>query len=161
MSLAGAFSFARTSPEMRGLLEACERQKMNPWETSFVADMRVRRYEPTDKQWTALRRIAAGAPNYEAIAAAALSNLPDIIYRWLPDAKRVGNEAQACNPKRGDRSPGSFSVNLHTGKWADFASGERGGDAISLAAYLFDLPQPEAARRVAAMVGLVLEGEAQ
>lgn len=157
MSLSETFAYANTSPELRGLLDACERQKLNAWETSFVTDMRRRRYEPTGKQWTALRRIAAGAPNYEAIATAALNNLPDIVLRWLPDAKRVGVEAQARNPKRGDRSLGSFSVNLLTGKWADFATGERGGDAISLAAFLFDLPQPEAARRVAAMVGIAME----
>ncbi len=158
MSLAAAFAYANISLELQGLLEACGRQKLNEWETAFVADMRTRRYEPTAKQWIALRKIAAGQPNYEAIAAAALSNLPEILFRWLPDAKRVGQEAQVCNPKRSDRSPGSFTINLDTGRWADFASGDRGGDAISLAAYLFDLPQPEAARRVAAMVGIVHEG---
>ncbi len=158
MSLSAAFSYANTSPELCGLLDACARQKLNAWETSFVADMRIRRYEPTPKQWAAIRKIAAGTPNYEMIATAALNNLSEIVYRWLPDAKRVGNEAQARNPKRGDREPGSFSINLLTGKWADFATGQKGGDAISLAAFLFDLPQPEAARRVAAMVGIALEG---
>ena len=41
-----------------------------------------------------------------------------------------------------------------SGRWADFATGDRGGDAISLAAYLFGLSQADAARRVSTMVGL-------
>lgn len=59
--------------------------------------------------------------------------------RWLPDGKRVGNEWVARNPNRADRRPGSFTVNLATGAWADFALGDdaRGGDAVSLYAYLF------------------------
>ena len=66
----------------------------------------------------------------------------------------VGREYVALNPKRGDRTAGSFTVNTTNGKWADFATGDKGGDAIALAAWLFNLPQPEAARRVAAMVGM-------
>jgi hypothetical protein len=60
----------------------------------------------------------------------------------------------ARNPTRTDRSPGSFKVNLHTGRWADFATGDKGSDAISLAAYLFGLKQSEAARRIADMLGI-------
>ena len=37
---------------------------------------------------------------------------------------------------------------------ADFATGDRGGDVISLAAFLFDLPQGQAASRIALMIGL-------
>jgi hypothetical protein len=36
-----------------------------------------------------------------------------------------------------DQNPGSFSINVRTGRWADFATGDKGGDVISLAAYLF------------------------
>ena len=45
----------------------------------------------------------------------------------------------ARNPTRPDRRPGSFKINLTTGRWADFATGDRGGDPVSLAAYLFGL----------------------
>jgi len=58
----------------------------------------------------------------------------------------------ALNPRRHDRSPGSFKVNLRTGRWADFATGDKGGDPVSLAAYLFNLSQADAARRLAAML---------
>ena len=51
------------------------------------------------------------------------------------------------NPTRPDRRAGSFKVNLRTGRWADFATGDKGGDAVSLAAYLsgFANPTPGAA----------------
>lgn len=45
-------------------------------------------------------------------------------------------------------------MNLATGRWADFATGDRGGDPVSLVAFLFDLSQGEAARRLAAMLGV-------
>ena len=52
---------------------------------------------------------------------------------------------------------GSFRVNLHTGQWADFATGDRGGDVISLAAYLSHLSQIEAAEKLAEMLGIGIE----
>ena len=96
--------------------------------------------------------------NFTVINAVALRALPLILSRWLPDGKRQGREFLAKNPTRADRTLGSFSINLVTGKWADFATGDRGIGVISLAAYLFRLTQPEAARFVAAMLGL-REGE--
>lgn len=95
---------------------------------------------------------------YRAIAENAIGYLPEICSRWLPDGKRVGREWVARNPKRLDRNPGSMRVNLATGRWADFAIGEAGGDAISLAAYLFNRSQPVAARLVAGMTGFDLGG---
>jgi hypothetical protein len=59
-----------------------------------------------------------------------------VVPQWVPNGKRQGREWSATNPNRADRSPGSFSVNLVTGKWADFASGDKGGDLVSLYAYL-------------------------
>jgi len=80
--------------------------------------------------------------------------MPLILQRWLPDGKRQGREFVAKNPTRADRTRGSFSINLVNGKWADFATEDRGIGVISLAAYLFHLTQPEAARLVAAMLGI-------
>lgn len=95
-----------------------------------------------------------GRPDFAAINAAALDRLPEILARWLPDGRIVGREYVARNPTRPDRRPGSFKVNLETGKWADFATGDRGGDPVSLAAYLAGYRQGEAARRLAAMLGI-------
>jgi hypothetical protein len=92
--------------------------------------------------------------NYQAIKSVALSALPAILERWLPDGKIVGNEWIACNPRRADQKPGSFKINIRSGKWADFATGDKGGDIISLAAYLGNLRQSEAARNLAQMLGV-------
>lgn len=66
---------------------------------------------------------------------------------WLPDGKKQGREWVARNPNRADKTPGSFSVNLKTGKWADFAAGESGGDLVSLYAYLHHRGDQGAAAR--------------
>ena len=92
--------------------------------------------------------------DFATINAAANRALPLILTRWLPDGKRHGREFVAKNPTRSDGHPGSFSINLVNGKWSDFATGDRGGDPISLAAYLFGLSQVDAARRVAEMLGI-------
>jgi hypothetical protein len=59
----------------------------------------------------------------------------------------------ALNPRRADCRLGSFKVNLNTGRWADFATGDRGGDLISLLAYLQGVSQTEAARLLARELG--------
>ncbi|WP_315703058.1 MULTISPECIES: hypothetical protein [unclassified Bradyrhizobium] len=95
------------------------------------------------------RRIA-----FRRIADAALQRASNIVQRWLPNGKREGVEWSSVNPTRADSRRGSFKVNLRTGKWADFVTGDRGGDLISLAAYLYRLDQAEAAKRVAEMMGV-------
>ena len=92
--------------------------------------------------------------DFEAINRAALARLPDLCARWLPDGRRSGHEYVARNSLRADRRAGSFSVNLISGRWADFAVGARGGDPVSLAAYLSGLGQADAARRLAEMLGV-------
>lgn len=67
------------------------------------------------------------------------------------DGEHRGNEFVAFNPKRNDRGLGSFSINVDTGVWADFAGDSddaKGGDLISLAAYLYDVSQVNAAKMV-------------
>ena len=92
--------------------------------------------------------------NFEAVGKAALSNALPILKRWLPDGKLSGHEYSALNPTRQDSKRGSFSINISTGKWADFATGNKGGDLISLAAYLFKIKQLEAAKRLSAMLNI-------
>jgi hypothetical protein len=98
---------------------------------------------------TTPRRIAFGR-----ISAAALDHADTLARRWLPDGRREGAEWVALNPTRADHRRGSFKVNLATGRWSDFATNEAGGDFISLAAYLFHLDQAEAARKIAAALGI-------
>ncbi|WP_234052693.1 MULTISPECIES: hypothetical protein [unclassified Xanthobacter] len=92
--------------------------------------------------------------DFAAINGAALATLPSILARWLPGGRRQGAEYVVRNPKRADSRPGSFSINLRSGRWSDFATGDAGGDPVSLAAYLFDLTQADAARRLAAMLNV-------
>src|SRR5829696_6927590 len=104
---------------------------------------------------TSSDRFRPGGPvDFRAVAAAALPHLPVLAKRWLPDGRREGPEWVARNPTRADRRPGSFKVNLRTGRWADFATDQKGCDAISLAAHLHRLSQLEAARKLADMLGL-------
>ena len=92
--------------------------------------------------------------DFDAINQAARSRLPDLLSRWLPGGRIESGEYVARNPKRADHSPGSFRINTTSGRWADFATNDRGGDPISLAAYLFDLSQGEAARKLATALGI-------
>jgi len=67
-----------------------------------------------------------------------------ILTHICPGGTIHGNEYQAGAITGG---PGkSFSFNLQTGKWADFATGEKGGDIISLYAQVNRINNAEAAR---------------
>lgn len=92
--------------------------------------------------------------DFAAVNRAALACLPALLSRWIPDGRIVGSEWVARNPRRTDRRPGSFKVNVHSGRWADFATGERGGDPVSLAAYLANIGQADAARELGRSLGV-------
>lgn len=92
--------------------------------------------------------------NYSAVNNAAQANALELCKCLLPQGRRSGREYEAINPKRDDHSIGSFRINLDKGKWADFATGDAGGDFVSLVAYLRGLCQSEAALLLAAMLGL-------
>lgn len=99
--------------------------------------------------------IAAQRPDFDAVNNAALAHLPDVLARLLPGGRKVGAEWHAGS-LRGE--PGdSLKVRLtgeRAGRWCDFATGDRGGDPVSLAAAIHRLSQREAADRLAAMLGL-------
>jgi hypothetical protein len=92
--------------------------------------------------------------DFPAVNRAAIAALPGVLTRLMPGGKIVAREYVALNPTRADRRPGSFKVNLRTGRWADFATGDKGGDPVSLCAYVEGVSQAEAARRLARMLGL-------
>jgi hypothetical protein len=92
--------------------------------------------------------------DFDAIRSAAQRNAHAICNRIIPGGREVAGEYVVRNPKRADRRPGSFKVSLRTGRWADFATGDKGGDLISLVAWLFDLNQVEAARRLASLLSM-------
>jgi hypothetical protein len=99
-------------------------------------------------------------PDFEAINAAALARLPDVLARLLPGGRAVGAEwhAGSLAGERGD----SLRVRLRgarAGIWCDFATAERGGDVIALAAAVWKTSQGEAARRLAHMLGMEGRGD--
>ncbi len=96
----------------------------------------------------------SGSIDFHEINRAALAVFLEELARLLPGGKRVGKEFIALNSRRTDRHAESFKVNIVTGRWADFATGDRGGDPISLVAYIAHVTQSEAARLLARMLGI-------
>lgn len=102
--------------------------------------------------WTPPR----AAIDFAAINRAALPHLETLCHRWLPGGKRIGKE-WTCGSLRGEAGA-SCKVNIRTGRWCDFATGDRGGDVVSLAAAIHRIGQGEAARKLAEMLGIEVEG---
>jgi hypothetical protein len=91
--------------------------------------------------------------NFTRVNDAALARFSTVLAAFLPGGRREGREWVAKNPTRPDKAAGSFKVNIATAKWADFSTGDRGGDPVSLVAYVCALPQREAAIRLAEALG--------
>jgi hypothetical protein len=96
----------------------------------------------------------SGRIDFYRINAEALVCLDAICRRLLPGGRREGREYLARNPRRDDRRPGSFKINLKSGVWCDFSSGDKGSDPVSLVAFIEDCKQGEAALKLARMLGL-------
>jgi hypothetical protein len=92
--------------------------------------------------------------DFDRVGAGSLRNATAVVAAFLPDGHREGQEWVARNPKRPDKTAGSFKVSLASGRWADFASGDKGGDLVGLVAFLLDLSQRDAAIRLAESLGL-------
>ncbi|MFV0455750.1 MAG: DUF927 domain-containing protein [Pseudomonas sp.] len=77
-------------------------------------------------------------PTFAEIKRAALQAIDRVLEHWLPGGKRVdgGKEYTAPNPTRADKHAGSLKVNIAKGTWADFATGDKGGDLIDLVRYI-------------------------
>ncbi|EAQ36921.1 hypothetical protein NB311A_07223 [Nitrobacter sp. Nb-311A] len=96
----------------------------------------------------------SGRIDFAAVSHAARVALTSLVQDWLPDGRREGSEWISRNPTRGNTRPGSFKINLSTGVWSDFATGEAGGDAIDLLAYLNRTSKLDAAREIAQRLGV-------
>lgn len=100
---------------------------------------------------------------FQFIADTALASIDTLLTQWLPDGRRQGADWIARNPTRHDRHVGSFCVTLGNGRWCDYATGEGGGDLISLFAYIHHTSQTEAAQELASQLGITglkLQGQA-
>jgi putative DNA primase/helicase len=97
----------------------------------------------------------AGADFIRTVAAAALGRF-DQVADWLglASGKNQGREYLPLNPKRADTKAGSFTINRDSGAWSDFATGDKGGDLVSLCAYLHSIKQGAAADKLADFLGI-------
>ncbi|MEX6724823.1 hypothetical protein [Parapedomonas caeni] len=98
--------------------------------------------------------VRSGRIDFERVNRSALALAAAIVRGLLPEGRLEGHEYVARNPRRPDKRLGSFKVNISTGRWADFATGDGGGDLVSLAAFVSGLPQREAAIRLAESMGV-------
>ncbi|SOB49516.1 DUF927 domain-containing protein [Pseudomonas lundensis] len=96
---------------------------------------------------------------FAQVKAAALRNIDRVLTQWLPNGKRVdgGKEYTAPNPTRTDKRAGSLKINLSKGTWADFATGDKGGDLIDLVRYLDGGTDVEACNKLADLLRLSAE----
>jgi hypothetical protein len=98
------------------------------------------------KYWTPI--------NFAALNAVCMSRFESLLSTWLPDGKIQCREWVALNPTRADNRRGSFRINVDTGRWADFATDAKGGDPISLYAYVNGLSQSRAALELKKQFGM-------
>jgi hypothetical protein len=117
--------------------------------------MRMRAAEISTAPGRIMSRRLVPSLDFATVNSAALARLPEVLARLLPGGRAVGPEWHAGS-LRGD--PGdSLRVRMcgeRAGRWADFATGEKGGDPISLAAAVARTRQIEGAKQLARMLGL-------
>ena len=82
--------------------------------------------------------------DFERLNQSLLNNASYYVPAWLPGGKLVGYE-YTCGSLTGGNG-GSCKVNITSGKWADFADDNKGGDLVSLYAAINSLSQVEAAK---------------
>lgn len=94
---------------------------------------------------------------FDEINAAALAAYPGLLFQWFPAGKVVGREFLIGNIN-GD--PGeSLSINIVTGKCADFAGDFRGGDPISVYSAAFHAGErTQAAKSLGKFLGVYTNG---
>lgn len=82
--------------------------------------------------------------DFNQLAGELLASSKTLLSQWFPAGKIRGPEFVVgdLSGSAGD----SLSINWRTGKWADFASGEAGGDLISLYAAMHGIGQLDAAK---------------
>jgi putative DNA primase/helicase len=92
--------------------------------------------------------------DFKGINKGALHGGRALLQRLIPGGKFQSLEYIVLNPRRNDKTLGSFKINYRSGIWKDFATGDGGGDLISLLAYLRGVDQGTAARELADILGV-------
>lgn len=89
--------------------------------------------------------------DFTGLGAALLDRLDQLLPMWLPGGCRNGPEYECADLSGGAGK--SCKVNVHTGRWADFASDDAGGDLISLYAAIKGVNNGKAARLIMEELG--------
>ena len=71
-----------------------------------------------------------------------------ILKRLVGNGKIEGGDYVALNPRRNDSRLGSFRIDIQTGRFHDFATGDSSGSIIDLAAFSYDCSVMTAARKL-------------
>lgn len=81
---------------------------------------------------------------FETLAAHLISRSVELLQQWFPNGRRIGREF-CIGDLQGN--PGqSLKVNLDSGLWQDYATGQKGRDLIALYAAIHSLGQIDAAK---------------
>jgi putative DNA primase/helicase len=89
--------------------------------------------------------------DFDQVNSHALTCLETLVHEWFPAGHKEGNEYKVGSLSG---EPGrSLSINLRTGVWIDFASGEGGSDPVSLLAAIRSAKMSDAARELADRLG--------
>lgn len=104
-------------------------------------------------KYTNSHRINQSTIDYGHVKQKTMPHVLSLLNRVLPGGRIRGQEYIALNPRRYDRTPDSFRFNTRTGRWQDFSTKDKGGDIISLWAYVRGISQSSAAREILAIVG--------
>jgi putative DNA primase/helicase len=84
--------------------------------------------------------------DFDSINAGLLSNYFSTLNQWLPNGKKIG--PNWCVGSLAGEPGDSLKIHVRKGIWADFATGEKGGDPVSLYAAMHGIGQGEAAKRL-------------
>ena len=84
--------------------------------------------------------------DFDAINARLLSDYLGTLKQWLPNGKKIG--AYWCVGSLAGEPGESLKIHARKGLWSDFATGDKGGDPVSLYAAIHGIGQGEAAKRL-------------
>ncbi|GHU24037.1 hypothetical protein FACS189472_17050 [Alphaproteobacteria bacterium] len=86
--------------------------------------------------------------DFRRIKEAYRQNPLSTLKQLIPNGKVEGNDYVAKNPQRNDRKAGSFRIDIATGRFYDFATGDRGGGIIDLVAFIWNCNIATAAKKL-------------
>lgn len=155
-----------------GLLNLLLRRLRRYKSTDFgIADLRryVVIFQEIEARMSALHRYfktyhqrcihAVSEGDMEKINKAALGRLEQFTDHHGLDAQMAGNCLVAYNPKQTKSRGLSLSINPETGAWSDFSVDDKGENLISLAAYLMEISEHDAARYLTDLLSLPMNGK--